>query len=264
MARDELARFLRVRREILRAGDLGLPPRARRRTPGLRREEVAELAHVSVDYYTRLEQARGPHPSAQVLDALTSAFRLTAAERTHLFRLADVAPTAPTSPVRHVRPSVRQLLNRLPATAAIVTDAGYDVVAANPLATALLDLDAGSNLARRRFLDPSRAREVAASQGFERIAVSRLRTAARRYPRDRQITELVTELRAKSPEFRVLWTTDPVHAPGHRAKTLQHPELGPLQVSCDVLVVPDDDQQVVFMTADPGTHSARVLERLVS
>lgn len=264
MARDELARFLRARREDLRPDDLGLPAGGRRRTPGLRREEVAELAHLSVDYYARLEQARGPHPSAQVLDALTSTFRLTAAERAHLFRLADATPTAPASPVRHVRPSVRQLLDRLPGTAAIVTDAGYDVIAANPLADALLDLDEGSNLARRRFLDPARAREVAASEGFERIAVSRLRTAARRYPRDQRITELVAELRAESREFRALWTTDPVHAPGHRTKTLRHPELGPLQVACDVLAVPDDDQQVVLMTPDPGTHTARVFERLVS
>ena len=264
MAREELARFLRERREGLRPGDLGLPPGARRRTPGLRREEVAELAHVSTDYYTRLEQARGPHPSAQVLDAVTTALQLSRAERTHLFRLAGTVPTAPASPVRRVRPSVEELLNRLPTAAAIVTDAGYDVIAWNPLAHKLLDLDGAANLARRRFLDPGPGREVASSEDFARIAVSRLRTAARRYPHDQGIADLVAELHAESPEFRAIWPTDPVHAPGHRLKTLQHPELGPLPVACDILTVPDDDQQVVFMTPAPGTRSARVFDRLAS
>src|SRR6202007_2510881 len=124
MARQELARFLRDRRAELRPHEFGLQgPAPLRRTPGLRREEVAELAHMSVDYYTRLEQARGPRPSARILDALTQALRLTPAERSHLFRLAGSSVPPGPSAVRGVRPHVIRMLERLPDTGAIVTDA---------------------------------------------------------------------------------------------------------------------------------------------
>ena len=130
-----VAGFLRDRRERLHPVDVGLPADKRRRTPGLRREEVADLAHMSVDYYARLEQARGPRPSPRILDALTGALRLTPAERTHLFQLAGTSPTPPAGPVRQVRPYVADLLRRIPDTAAIVTDATYGVIAGNPLVT---------------------------------------------------------------------------------------------------------------------------------
>ncbi|MDQ7808241.1 helix-turn-helix transcriptional regulator [Amycolatopsis sp. A133] len=257
MARDELARFLRDRREHLRPADAGLPGGPRRRTPGLRREEVAGLAAMSVDYYTRLEQGRGPRPSPRILDALTGALRLGAAERTHLFRLAEVLP----GPVRRVRPHVVELLHRMPAAGAIVTDATYDVVAWNPLAAALLgDLATRPNLARRRFLGGGPSGSGA--EEFARIAVARLRAASARYPRDERLAGLLAELRVGSGEFAEVWDTHPVHAPGHRRKTIDHPELGPIRVNCDVLAVPDDDQQVVFITADPGSPSARALRRL--
>ncbi|MFC5825845.1 helix-turn-helix transcriptional regulator [Nonomuraea insulae] len=264
MARQELARYLRERREGLRPGDVGLPADRRRRTPGLRREEVADLAHMSVDYYARLEQARGPRPSPRILDALTGALRLTLVERTHLFQLAGADPTPPPGPVRRVRPHVAELLHRIPDTAAIVTDAGYDVIAWNPLADALLgrDLRAEPNLARRRFLGSYRLYEGPSAEEFGRIVVSRLRRAAERYPRDEAVAGLLAELRAGSEEFARIWETNPVHAPGHRKKVLQHPEAGPLRVNCDVLIVPDDDQQVVFLTADAGTPAARALRHL--
>ncbi|MEU4249391.1 helix-turn-helix transcriptional regulator [Amycolatopsis sp. NPDC026612] len=261
MARDELARFLRDRREHLRPAEAGLPGGPRRRTPGLRREEVAGLATMSVDYYTRLEQARGPRPSPRILDALTGALRLGAAERTHLFRLAGVLPVAPPGPVHRVRPHVVDLLHRMPEAGAIVTDATYDVVAWNPLAGALLgDLGAHPNLARRRFLGGGPVSSGAAE--FSHIAVARLRAAAARYPRDERLAGLLAELRTGSAEFAAVWDTHPVHAPGHRRKTFEHPELGPIRVNCDVLPLPDDDQQVVFITADPGSPSARALRRL--
>jgi transcriptional regulator with XRE-family HTH domain len=264
MARAELARFLRDRREGLRPAGAGLPAGSRRRTPGLRREEVAELAAVSVDYYARLEQARGPRPSPRVLDALAGALRLTAAERSHLFRLAGATPLSPEAPPRTVRPYVAGLLSRMPETAVIVTAASYDVVAFNPLAQALLgDLSSRPNLARRRFLH----REQVLTSGheeFAEIAVARLRAAADRYPRDAALAGLLAELRAGSTEFTRIWDTNPVRAPGHRTKTLVHPQAGPLRVNCDVLVLPDDDQQVVFMTADPGSPSARALRRLAA
>lgn len=262
MARQELARFLRDRREDLRPADVGLPASSRRRTPGLRREEVAQLASMSVDYYIRLEQARGPRPSPRILDAITGALRLTPAERSHLFRLAGANPAPPAGPVRGVRPYVANLLRRLPEAAAVVTDATYDVVAFNPLADTLLgNLRQEPNLARRRFLGLSWY-ESSGSEEFGRIAVARLRAAADRYPRYEPLASLLAQLRAHSSEFGEIWNTNPVCAPGHRTKTITHPQLGPLRLNCDVLAIPDDDQQVVFMTADPGSPTARALRQL--
>ncbi|MFI6171425.1 helix-turn-helix transcriptional regulator [Nocardia sp. NPDC051052] len=262
MAGAELARFLRDRRHRLRPGDVGLPPEPRRRTPGLRREEVAELACMSVDYYARLEQARGPRPSATMLAAMAGALRLSAVERNHLFQLAGLVPNAPAEVPRRVRPHVSDLLYRMPDTAAIVTAASYDVIAWNPLADALLgNLHARLNLARRRFL---RRDEMLTTghEEFGEIAVARLRAAAHRYPDDAPLAALLAELRAGSTEFTEIWSTNPVRTAGHRAKTMHHPELGALQVNCDILTVPDDDQQVVFITADPGTPTARALHHL--
>ncbi|MDA2809324.1 helix-turn-helix transcriptional regulator [Nocardiopsis sp. RSe5-2] len=266
MARQELARYLRDRRAGLRPHDVGLTAMGTdRRTPGLRREEVAELAHMSVDYYTRLEQARGPRPSDRILDALARALRLTSAERSHLFRLAGSSPPPGTRAERRVRPHVARMLERLPGTGAVVTDAAYGVIAWNPLARALLggDLaDGTANLARRRFLDPGRLYENSGTAEFGHIAVARLRRAADRYPHDPRVAALLAELRAGSEEFRRIWAEHPVHAPGHRTKTLHHPEAGALRLNCDVLLVPEDDQEVVLITADPGSPSARTLHRL--
>ncbi len=264
MARQELASFLRDRREALRPADVGLPDGSRRRTPGLRREEVAGLANISAEYYARLEQARGPRPSAPVLDGVAGALRLTQAERAHVFRLAGVARPAPSGPPRQVRPYVASMLERLPDTAAVVTAATYDVIAWNPLAQALLGgLRDRPNLARRRFL---RREEVLTTghEDFAEIAVARLRAAADRYPGDAGLAALLAELRAGSEEFTGIWDLHPVRAPGHRVKTIVHPEEGPLRVHCDVLIVPEDDQQVVFITADPGSPSARALRRLAA
>jgi transcriptional regulator with XRE-family HTH domain len=262
MARQELAVFLRDRRQGLRPADVGLPAGSRRRTPGLRREEVAGLAAMSVEYYARLEQARGPRPSPRILDALTGALRLSPAEQAHLFRLAGASPLPPPGPVRQVRPHVAGLLRRLPGTAVVVTDASYDVIAANPLARALLGgLGEEPNLARRRFLGHS-SRATSGAEEFGPIAVARLRAAADRYPRDQRLARLLAELRTGSEEFAAIWDTNPVRAPGHRVKTFAHPEVGPVRVNCDVLVIPEDDQQVVFVTADPGSPSARALRHL--
>ncbi|MER5177609.1 helix-turn-helix transcriptional regulator [Streptomyces sp. NPDC002896] len=267
MPRQELARFLREHRAGLHPHEVGLPTNTPRRTPGLRREEVAELAHMSVDYYTRLEQARGPRPSARILDALVGALRLTPVERSHLFRLAGSSAPPGTNAVRRVRPQVTRMLQRLPETGAIVTDASYGVVAWNPLAQALLGGDLGrrtTNLARRRFLGQGRMYESAGAEEFGHIVVARLRRAADRYPHDAQLAALLAELRAGSEEFRQIWETRPVHAPGHRIKTLDHPVAGRLRLNCDVLLVPEDDQEVVLITADPGTPSARILRGLAA
>ncbi len=266
MARQELARFLRDRRAGVRPHEIGLPATGtHRRTPGLRREEVAELAHMSVDYYTRLEQARGPRPSARILDALAQALRLTPAERSHLFRLAGSSAPPGVSAPRRVRPHVVRMLERLPDTGAIVTDAAYGVVAWNPLAQALLGGDLGDgtrNLARRRFLGQGRLYESSSAEQFGHIVVARLRRAADRYPHDPQLTTLLAELHAGSEEFRQIWQTRPIHAPGYRTKTLDHPAVGTLRLNCDVLLVPEDDQEVVLITADPGSPAARALHKL--
>ncbi|GGP03400.1 helix-turn-helix transcriptional regulator [Nonomuraea glycinis] len=264
MARGELARFLRDRRERVRPGDVGLPAGSRRRTPGLRREEVAELASMSVDYYVRLEQARGPRPSPRILASLAGALRLAPAERTHLFRLAGVPPEPPAGPPREVRPYVASLLRRIPGTAAVVTAASYDVIAWNPLAEALLgDLPTRPNLARRCFLHRDQVM-TADHEEFGEIVVARLRAAADRYPRDAALAALLADLRAGGAEFTKIWATNPVRVPGHRTKTVTHPELGRLRINCDILTVPDDDQQVVFMTADPDTPAARALRHLAA
>ncbi|OPG04100.1 transcriptional regulator [Streptomyces sp. GKU 895] len=266
MARQELARFLRDRRAGLRPHEIGLTATGTdRRTPGLRREEVAELAHMSVDYYTRLEQARGPRPSARILEALSKALRLTSAERSHLFRLAGSSAPPGISAVRRVRPHVARMLERLPETGTLVTDAAYGVVAWNPLAQVLLGGDLGSgttNLARRRFLGQGRMYETSRTEEFGHMVVARLRRAADRYPHDPQLSALLAELHAGSEEFRQIWQTRPVHAPGHRTKTLHHPQAGTLRLNCDVLLVPEDDQEVVLITADPGSSAARSLHRL--
>ncbi|MEU8927306.1 helix-turn-helix transcriptional regulator [Kitasatospora sp. NPDC048545] len=266
MARQELARFLRDRRAGLRPHEIGLTTTdTARRTPGLRREEVAELAHMSVDYYTRLEQARGPRPSARILDALARTLRLTPAERSHLFRLAGSNAPPAGDAVRRVRPHVARMLERLPETAAVVTDAAYGVVAWNPLARALLggDLAPGTtNLARRRFLDRGPADANSGTEEFGHIVVARLRRAADRYPHDPQLIALLAELHAGSEEFRQIWQTRPVHAPGHRTKTVDHPRVGLLRLNCDVLLVPEDDQEVVLITADPGSPTQRALHTL--
>ncbi|MCL6299210.1 helix-turn-helix transcriptional regulator [Streptomyces kronopolitis] len=268
MARQELARFLRSRRAGLRPHEAGLTTAGTvRRTPGLRREEVAELAHMSVDYYTRLEQARGPRPSARILDALAQALRLTPAERSHLFRLAGSTAPPGSDTVRRVRPQVARMLERLPETAALVTDAAYGVVGWNPLAQALFggDLARGTtNLARRRFLGQGQMHPTSRAEEFGHIVVARLRRSADRYPHDPRLTALLAELHTGSEEFRQIWRTHPVHAPGHRTKTLDHPEAGTLRLNCDVLLVPEDDQEVVLVTADPGSPTVRALNALAA
>lgn len=264
MTRRELAHFLRGRREGLQPADVGLRADPHRRTPGLRREEVAALSAISPDYCARLEQARGPHPSTRVLDGLADALQLTAAERTHLFRLAGNGPAAPPGPARQVRPHVVELLNRMPGAGAVVTDASYDVLAFNGLAQAMIgDLDRRPNLAHRHFVDAD-TRESSGAEEFAHIAVARLRSSAARYPHDERLATLLAQLRSGSEDFARIWDTNPVRAPGHRRKTLTHPEIGPVRVNCDVLPLPEDDQQVVFITADPGTSGERALEHLRS
>src|ERR1700754_2426166 len=162
MDKQELGAFLRSRRDRLRPQDVGLIPGPRRRTPGLRREEVAVLAHISTEYYVRLEQGRAPRPSSEVLTGIAGALRLTDAESDHLHVLAGTAPTRTGLLRRDVRPSILTLLERLPQTAAFVTSAAFEVLAWNDLAAALMEDFArlapeDRNLARRAFLAAPRS-----------------------------------------------------------------------------------------------------------
>ncbi|WP_410663736.1 helix-turn-helix transcriptional regulator [Amycolatopsis sp. lyj-84] len=269
MDRRQLADFLRSRRERISPADVGLPAGPRRRTPGLRREEVAQLAFISTEYYTRLEQARGPRPSREVLAGLSRALRLSDAERDHLHHLAGAPPGPPPGPSREVRPSILSLLQRLPQAAAIVLSATYEVLAWNDLAAALMeDFSAlprrDRNLVRRAFLGSPERRMYGVSdvEEFSASAVRNLRATAARYPDDPEITGLISELLEGSEEFARLWAAHDVSAAPTLCKTFQHPAVGPVSVNCDVLDISDRDQQVVIYTADPGTPSENALRLL--
>jgi transcriptional regulator with XRE-family HTH domain len=271
MDKHELGAFLRSRRERLRPEDAGLPPGARRRTPGLRREEVAVLAHISTEYYVRLEQGRAPRPSGEVLAGIAGALRLTAAESDHLHVLAGTAPSRAGLHCRDVRPSILALLERLPQTAAFVTSAAFEVLAWNDLAAALME-DFGAlapqdrNLARKAF--PGPARPDAALYGisdaaeFRHHVVMELRSTLTRYPSDPAVTGLVEELRDGSPEFTRLWERHDVQAAPTLTKTFRHPAVGKITLDCDSLKLTDRDQYLVLYTAPQGSRDADALALL--
>jgi len=271
MDRRELAGFLRGRRERITPADVGLPAGQRRRTPGLRREEVAQLAFISTEYYTRLEQARAPHPSREVLAQLARALRLSGAERDHLHHLAGTPPGPPPGPSREIRQSIADLLRRLPEAAALVVSATYEVIAWNDLAAALMeDFSVLSrrdrNLIRRAFLGPYRNGRrlygVSDADAFARTATQQLRAAAARYPNAPEVTGLVAELLDGSAEFARLWAAHDVTDRPTLCKTFQHPLVGPVSVNCDVLDIADRDQRVFLYTAAPGSPSEEALRLL--
>ncbi len=267
---DEVAAFLRARREQVKPRDLGLRPSGRRRTPGLRREEVAELAGISTEYYAQLEQARGRHPSREVLTSVAEALGMDRHERTALLELAGLAASLPPSPIRTPGPGVMHLLARLPDAAVTVQDAKLDIIAWNGLATALLGDIAGlqpdrRNLARRYFLErpgePPHFRFEADGQ-YGAYLMARVRRAFARYPDDPEIDRLIRELK-RSDEFRELWESHLIYTPPrHLVKRTEHAEVGPLELDCLVIEIPEDDQQVVMLTPEPGSVSAERLARL--
>ncbi|MEV0622456.1 helix-turn-helix transcriptional regulator [Nonomuraea sp. NPDC050404] len=266
MDRQELGAFLRSRRERLRPQDAGLPTGPRRRTPGLRREEVAVLAHISTEYYVRLEQGRAPRPSAEVLAGIAGALRLTEAESGHLHVLAGTAPSRTGRHRRDVRPSIRTLLERLPQTAGFVVSATFEVLAWNDLTAALMEDFADlaprdRNLARRAFLKPT-LYGVSDVAEFRQHVVMELRSALARYPSDPEVTGLVEELRDGSPEFARLWARHDVEAPPTLKKTFRHPVVGDITVDCDSLTLTDRDQHLVLYSAPPGSPDAEALALL--
>ncbi|MEU6355425.1 helix-turn-helix transcriptional regulator [Streptomyces sp. NPDC047072] len=271
MDRRELAEFLRSRRERIGPADVGLPAGPRRRTPGLRREEVAQLAYISTEYYTRLEQARAPRPSREVLAQVARALRLSDAERDHLHHLAGTPPGLPPGPSREVRQSIVDLLHRLPQAAAFVISASYEVIAWNDLAAALMeDFSAvprrDRNLVRRAFLGPHpegrRLYGVSDGEEFAHASAQQLRAATARYPDDPELSALVAELLEGSAEFARLWAAHDVTSRPALQKTFDHPVVGPVTVNCDVLDIADRDQRVVIYTATPGSPAEEALRLL--
>ncbi|GAS89821.1 helix-turn-helix transcriptional regulator [Mycolicibacterium brisbanense] len=272
MDKRELGAFLRSKRERIRPADVGLPVGQRRRTPGLRRDEVAHLAFISTDYYTRLEQARAPHPSADVLSGLVRALRLSDAERAYLYLLAGVELERPPGPPREVRVSILDLIQRLPQAAAIVLSATYEVLAWNDLACALMeDFSALSrrdrNLVRRAFLGPHppdgrRLYGVSDADEFSHTAALHLRATAARYPDDPETNALIAELRSGSAEFAGLWNAHDIVSRPTLCKTFAHPVVGPVAVNCDSLDIADRDQRVVIYTPEPGSPSEEAMRLL--
>lgn len=273
MDQHELGLFLRSRRERVLPGEVGLPTGSHRRTPGLRREEVAVLAHISPEYYVRLEQGRASRPSGEVLAGIADALRLTRAETDHLHVLAGTAKARSGRHSTAVRPSIVALLQRLPQTAGLVTSATFEVLAWNDLAAALIE-DFGAlpperrNLARRAFLgdrDGGTSLYGASDAAkFRRHVAMELRATAARYPDDPDVTGLVRELRAGSPEFARLWDRHDVEPALVLTKTFQHPVVGPVRVDCDTLLLTDADQRLVLYTAPVGSPDADALAMLAT
>ncbi|MGW6907586.1 helix-turn-helix transcriptional regulator [Streptomyces sp. NPDC054940] len=269
MNRAELADFLRRGRARLDPSDVGLTAGARRRTPGLRREEVAALAGMSVDYYARLEQSRGPRPSRQMLTALARALRLTDDERDHLFHLAGEEPPRRETASDHVRPGLLLILDRLHDTPAqVVTDCG-EVLAQNTMAKALVG-DVMSrprrdhNLARLFFLDPTAhalfPEEDRADHARGHVASLRAVAAAR--PDDPEPAALVAELRASSEEFARLWDEHQVSQRNRATKRFLHPLVGLLELDCEVMLSHLHHHLLVVHTARPGTEAYERLQLL--
>ncbi|MEV4172680.1 helix-turn-helix transcriptional regulator [Nonomuraea sp. NPDC049709] len=269
MNRDELATFLRARRARVTPADMGLPGGGSRRTPGLRRQEVAQLAGMSIDYYIRLEQGRGPHPSRQVLNALARALMLSQDERTHLFQLAG-QPLDPPRIREDVPGSLLHLIAYLEEVPAYVLDARYDLRAWNPMATAIMgDLDTlppeRRNVIRWVFMSPDIADFFDDDEKgrFARASVADLRIAAGRYPEDRALQALVTEMLALSPQFAELWARHEVEVRREQRKRINHPVVGPIDTICQVMPVPDrDDLRLVLYTTEPGSPSHQALREL--
>jgi len=269
MNHRELGDFLRRRREELRPGDVGLQEGARRRTPGLRRQEVAILTGMSTDYYIRMEQGRGPQPSPQMLAALARSLRLTSDERDYLFRVAGHPAPDRLGMVPHVAPALLRVLDRLEDTPAlIISDLGETLVA-NRFASLLHgDHSAFRGHARaeiyRWFTDESARRFYPADDHARRsrALVANLRAAYGTAGEHSRAGELVKALAARSPEFLEIWEHHEVARRFEEKKTLLHPEIGPIELDCQALFTEDNSQALLVLTAAPRSAAAEQLRLL--
>ncbi|MFJ3308857.1 helix-turn-helix domain-containing protein [Streptomyces sp. NPDC086549] len=270
MNHSELAAYLKSRRDRIRPADVGLPTGPRRRVPGLRREEVAQLAGLSADYYTELERGRGAQPSAQVLAALARALRLNGDERDHLFHLADrPLPPATHGPAAHVQPALLGLLDQLTTTPAQVITDLHETLVQNPLAVALVGPPPvvhgpAASFVYRWFTDPG-SRQVYPAEDHphhSRVFVADLQAVAARRGGDPEVTRMVAALRRRSQEFVALWDTHDVALRRTDHKRIVHPALGVIELDCHSLFSEDGRQRLLWFSAPPGTEGAARLELL--
>jgi transcriptional regulator with XRE-family HTH domain len=269
--RSGLAQFLRQRRGALQPEDVGLPRGQRRRTTGLRREEVAALCHMSTDYYSRLERERGPQPSEQMVAAMAQGLHLSLDERDHLFRLAGLRPPLRGSAGDHVGPGLLRILDRLSDTPAqIVTELG-ETLRQTPMGVALTgDLTRftgpSRSLGYRWFTDPA-ARDLYAPEDHEflsRLWVSGLREVAGRRGPGSRAAEIAETLVAASDEFAGLWAAHEVGLRPSPVKRFRHPQLGLLELGCQSLLDPDTSHHLLVYTAAPGSDSHEKLQLLAA
>ncbi|GLX95394.1 helix-turn-helix transcriptional regulator [Herbidospora sp. NBRC 101105] len=270
MQRARLADFLRTRREALQPEDVGLPRGSRRRTGGLRREEVAALSAMSTDYYSRIEQQRGPQPSEQMLAAIARALRLTDQERDHLLRLGGYAVRPRVKAGRSVNPGMQRIFENLPADAAalVVSDLG-ETLRQTPLARELLGdglvyEGLSASLHYRWFDDPA-VRRIHPADDHATVGRELVADLLRIHTRDGENSragDIVRTLLARSPEFAALWREHPVPGPACARKRFTHPETGALDLDCQTLVDPDQSQSLLVYTAPAGSVAAQKLRRI--
>lgn len=265
---SEFADVLRSWRDRVRPEEVGLPAGAGRRTPGLRREELAALAGVSVDYVVRLEQGRATNPSPQMLGALATALRLSVAEGDHLFRVAGAAPPSRQLVPRHVPPGVQRIVDRLGDVPIAVFTAAHDIVLWNDLWAALNGdpsrwTGIEGNLVWRHFVHghDGVSWDDTHQEDFSSDLVADLRAASGRYPADRDLAALVARLRRESPEFERRWETGRI-AEHRTSRKIVASRVGPVEIDCDVLTVPGSDLRIVVYTATPGSPDAAALDLL--
>lgn len=260
---DGIGSYIQTWRHRLQPADVGLPAGQSRRTRGLRREELASLAGISVDYLVRLEQGRATNPSTQVIAALSRALRLTSQERDHLYTVAGQAPPRRSAMTTDVPPSVQRLVDRLADLPVAVYDPAWTIIKWNAAWAALMG-DPSSvsgrdrNLIWRTFTGKSTRvhKSDAEASEFEADAVADLRRAVGTYPDDARLRQLVDELCQASSRFAKLWAKRVVSATGSATKTINHPQVGPITLSCDVLTVAGSDLRLVVYTAEPSSPDA--------
>ncbi|MET9041020.1 helix-turn-helix transcriptional regulator [Streptomyces mirabilis] len=267
--RTGLAEFLRRRRESLQPEDVGLPRGRRRRTSGLRREEVASLCHMSTDYYARLERERGPQPSGQMLASIAQGLHLSLDERDHLFRLAGQTPPPRGADSEHISPGLLRILDRLHDTPAeIVTELG-ETLRQTPLGVALTgDLTVYSGPARSlgyRWFTDSATRQLYAPDDhpfLTRMFVSGLRGVVTLRGPGSRAAHYADLLLAQSEEFRQVWNDHEIGVHPQEVKHFIHPELGALELTCQTLLDPNQSHFLIVYTAVPGSESYEKLQLL--
>lgn len=264
----ELSTVLRAWRDRTRPEEVGLPTIPGRRTSGLRREELAALATVSVDYIVRLEQGRARHPSAQTVAALARALRLTDEEVDHLYRVAGLASPRGHVVPQHISPGVRRMVDRLGDVPLAVFTATWDIVHWNGLWAAISGDPAGRhgidrNVVWRHFTDslPDVSYDDRHREEFSEDLTADLRAARARYPDDRELRELVARLRATSADFDARWGRASMSVHKSSRKVMTTP-VGPIAVDCDVLTAPGGDLRIVVYTTAPGSEDEQRLELL--